>query len=45
MPHQQNQQEEKPPIFSSWKGWYWLVIGVAVAQFILYFMITRSFEN
>ena len=39
-----SEQDEKPPVFSSWKGWYVLVISVALAQFILYFLITNSFR-
>ncbi len=35
--------EEKPPVFNSWKGWYWLVMLVLAAQVLLYFLITRSF--
>ena len=35
--------EEKPPIFRSWKGWYWLVWLTMIAQVIIYLIITRSF--
>jgi hypothetical protein len=35
---------ETPPVFSSWNGWYWLVMGVAAAQMIIYYLITRSFS-
>jgi len=35
--------EEKPPVFKSWIGWYWLLMSVLVAQIIIYLMITRSF--
>ena len=35
--------EEKPPVFKSWKGWYWLVMGALAFQIIIYFLITRSF--
>lgn len=34
---------ETPPIFSSWKQWYWLVLGALVVQVVLYFWLTRSF--
>jgi hypothetical protein len=37
-------QEEKPPVFSSWKGWYVLVMSVALVQLIIYFLITNSFR-
>lgn len=38
------QEEEKPPIFNSWKGWYLLVIGFLFIQIVIYFFITRSFS-
>ena len=37
------QPEEVPPVFGSWKGWYWLVALVMLAQLFLYLLITRSF--
>ena len=36
--------EEKPPVFTSWRAWYWLVLGVMLAQVIIYFLITKSFS-
>jgi len=36
-------QEERPPFFKSWKGWYWLVIGVLAVQVVLYYLITIHF--
>ncbi len=38
------QTEEKPPVFNSWKDWYWLVMSVLAAQILLYFLITQSFS-
>jgi hypothetical protein len=35
---------EKPPVFNKWNGWYWLVIGITAVQFLIYFLITRSFS-
>lgn len=35
--------EEKPPVFKSWKGWYWLVMAVLFVQILLYLFITQSF--
>jgi hypothetical protein len=35
--------QEKPPVFKSWKGWYWLLMAVLVIQIIVYLMITQSF--
>jgi hypothetical protein len=37
------QNEEKPPVFNSWKGWYWLLMIVLSIQIIAYFIITQSF--
>lgn len=39
-----SEQEEKPPVFSSWKGWYVLVMSAALVQLIIYFLITNSFR-
>ncbi len=39
-----NANESKPPLFSSWSTWYWLVTGVMVAQLIIYLIITISFS-
>jgi hypothetical protein len=35
--------DEKPPLFQSWKSWYWLVLGVMLAQVIVYFWISKLF--
>ncbi len=35
---------EKPPVFRSWKGWYWLVLALIVVQIALYLFITYSFS-
>lgn len=36
--------EEKPPVFTSWRTWYWLVLGVMLVQVVIYFIITKSFS-
>jgi hypothetical protein len=36
--------EEKPPVFGSWRAWYWLVLAVMLAQVVIYFLITNSFS-
>lgn len=36
--------QDKPPVFSKWSGWYWLLAIVTVIQFIVYYFITRSFS-
>lgn len=35
---------EKSPILKSWKNVYLLVIGVLVAQIVLYYFFTEFFE-
>ena len=35
---------EKPPVFRSWKEWYWLVLALIVVQIALYLFITYSFS-
>jgi hypothetical protein len=35
--------EERPPVFKSWKGWYWLVMIFLFIQIIIYSLITNSF--
>lgn len=35
--------DEKPPLFKKWSGWYWLVMGVLFIQIIVYIAITNSF--
>lgn len=37
-------EEDRPPVFESWKGWYWLVISVLVVQIIFYTWISNSFR-
>jgi hypothetical protein len=37
--------EDKPPGFKSWRGWYWLVLGVLAIQIILYYWLTNSFKS
>jgi len=35
--------EDKPPVFSSWRVWYCLVLGAMLAQVMVYFWISKSF--
>jgi Mg2+ and Co2+ transporter CorA len=35
--------DEKPPLFQTWKSWYWLVLGFMILQVIVYFWISNSF--
>jgi hypothetical protein len=34
---------EKPPLFKSWSGWYTLVLSALVIQILVYYLITRAF--
>ena len=35
---------QKPPLFSSWTGWYVLVLSVLVVQIIIYRVLTVAFS-
>jgi len=37
-------EENKPPVFKKWSGWYLLVIAVLIVQIIVYSLITNSFK-
>ena len=34
----------KPPFFSSWSGWYWLVLGNLAFLIVLFYIITRVYS-
>jgi hypothetical protein len=35
--------ENKPPLFDSWRSWYWLLLAVLALQIILFSWLTFSF--
>ncbi len=37
-------ENEKPPVFQRWSGWYWLVLIVMIIQLVIYSFITFSFS-
>ncbi|MCH7973492.1 MAG: hypothetical protein IH949_06340 [Bacteroidetes bacterium] len=37
-------ENEKPPFFKSWKGWYFLVLGNLAFLIILFYLFTKVFE-
>jgi hypothetical protein len=37
-------EQEKPPVFKRWRGWYLLVAFILLAQIIIYTLITNSFK-
>jgi hypothetical protein len=36
--------EHKPPLFTNWSTWYWIVLGVMLAQVVLFAWLTQSFS-
>jgi hypothetical protein len=37
-------QDDKPPLFRSWKAWYLLVAGFLLLQVIFYSLFTKFFS-
>ena len=37
-------EDERPPVFTRWRGWYILVLSVLVAQIVVYSLITYAFK-
>jgi hypothetical protein len=35
---------DKPPVFSSWKGWYVFLLAALLIQIILYYWLTIQFS-
>ena len=35
---------EKPPIFKSWAGMYWLVLGNLAFLILLFYILTKIYE-
>lgn len=40
----EQEAEEKPPYFKSWKGWYLLVIGNLIFLIILFYLFTIHYS-
>jgi hypothetical protein len=36
--------EEKPPLFNSWSSWYWILLGVMLAQVLVFTWLTQLFS-
>jgi len=34
-------EEEKPPVFASWAGWYWLVLAVFIFMVAMMVLVTQ----
>ena len=39
-----HQEQEAPPVFKTWKRFYWVVFLNLVFLIILFFVFTRAFE-
>ncbi len=38
------ENDEKPPGFKRWSGWYWLLMIMLAVQIVIYLFITSSFS-
>jgi hypothetical protein len=36
-------QKDQPPVFKSWRQWYWLVLSILAAQIMLFYWLTQYF--
>jgi len=36
-------QEDAPPIFKSWSGWYTIVLSLLFLELILFYIIAKAF--
>lgn len=36
--------DDKAPLFKTWKGWYWLVLGLLVVEILLFTFFTHYFS-
>lgn len=39
-----SEEQDKPPVFRSWNGWYWLVGIVLAVQIVIYYWLTISLQ-
>jgi len=40
---QENAPEQGPPVFKTWRGWYFFILLVLFAQIILFLLITNMY--
>ncbi len=40
----EEEEVDKPAVFSRWRSWYWLVMIVLAVQIVIYLFITNSFQ-
>lgn len=38
-----HEENDKPPLFRSWRYWYLLVLGFLLLQVVLYTLLTQSY--
>ena len=36
---------DRPPVFNSWSGWYWLLAGITLIQLFLYLFLTLQLNH
>ncbi len=39
-----NNDKEQPPLFRTWKGWYWLVVIFLAIEIVLFYFFTNHFS-
>ena len=44
MTEAEKQNIEEPPVFRSWKGWYWLVFISLVVMIVLLYLFSMAFS-
>jgi hypothetical protein len=37
------EDQEKIPVFKTWKQWYIVVLAILVIQIVLYYIVTQSY--
>ena len=41
---QEEEQDERPPLFPAWSYWYALVIGSLILLIVLFYLFTKHFS-
>jgi hypothetical protein len=39
----ENDDEQKPPVFKRWRGWYFFILLVLFVQIVLFMLITNKY--
>ncbi|MFM9907887.1 MAG: hypothetical protein ACKVOW_00990 [Chitinophagaceae bacterium] len=39
-----NNDQEKPPLFKNWKGWYLMVILFLMVLIVVFYLVTKHFS-